>query len=139
MEEEICLVDSCTTNTVLRDTRYFHTLRKYEEDITTIIGSGKQIDGTGRATIILPNGTTLVIAEALLYPESTRTLLSFRDIRANDFHVETNNDNGEERLIMTKKYGDEKTVVESFPSIKESLYYTYIKPLNGIVAFKTIF
>lgn len=76
MEEEICLVDSGTTNNVLRDTRYFQTLRKYKEDITTITGSGKQIIGTGRAMIVLPNGTTLVIAEALLYPESTRTLLT---------------------------------------------------------------
>jgi len=70
MDEEMCLVDSCTTNTILRDTCYFQTLRK-NGDVTTIAGSGKHIVGTGRATIILPNGTELVIQEALLYPEST--------------------------------------------------------------------
>jgi hypothetical protein len=66
-------------------------------------------------------------------------LLSFKDIRANGFHVETNDEDGEERLIMTRKHGDQKTVVESFPSIKESLYYTYVKPQSDIAVFKTIF
>jgi len=47
MDEEMCLVDSCTTNTILRDTCYFQTLRKNEGDVTTIAGSGKHIVGTG--------------------------------------------------------------------------------------------
>ena len=46
MDEEMCLVDSCTTNTILRDTCYFQTLRKNEGDVTTIAGSGKHIVGT---------------------------------------------------------------------------------------------
>jgi peptide/histidine transporter 3/4 len=87
---------------ILRDTPYFQTIRKNDENITTIIGSDTHIVGVGRATIILPNGTELVIQEALLYPESTRTLLSFKDIRANNFHLETNDDDGKECLIMTK-------------------------------------
>ena len=33
----------------------------------------------------------------------------------------------------------EKTIVESFPCIKDSLYYTFIKPIKGYVATKTIF
>ena len=139
MDEEIYPVDSCTTGTVLWDTRYLQTLWKYEGSITTIIGNDNKIVGTGRATIILPNGTVLVINEALLYPDSTRTLLSFKDIRANGFHVETNDDEGEECLIMTRKHGDQKTIVESFPSIKESLYYMYVKPQSDIAVFKTIF
>src|SRR5581483_1993009 len=115
------LIDSCTTGTILRDTRYFQTLRKNDENITTVAGSERHIVGTGRATIILPNGTELVIQEALLYSESTRTLISFKDIRANDYHVETNNDNGEERLIMTKKIGGNKKIVEFFPSMRHAL------------------
>ena len=88
MEEEICLVDSCTTDTILsRDIKYFQTLRKNYENITTITGSGTQIVGIGRATIILPNGLELVIQEALLYPESTISLLSFKYIHANNFHT----------------------------------------------------
>jgi archaellum component FlaF (FlaF/FlaG flagellin family) len=103
-------------DTILRDTKYFQTLRKNNENITTITSNGKQIVGTGRATIILPNGTELVIQEALLFPESTITLLSFKNKRANDLHIETNDDNGQECLIMTKKIEDNKKIVESFAS-----------------------
>ena len=45
-------------------------------------------------------GTTLVIKEALLYPESTRTL---KDIRANGFHVETEEEYGKEYLLIAKR------------------------------------
>jgi hypothetical protein len=37
-EEEICLVDSGTTNTILRETRYFQTLTKKNGNIMTIAG-----------------------------------------------------------------------------------------------------
>jgi len=40
---------------------------------------------------------------------------------------------------MTRKHGNQKTIVESFPSIKESLYYMYVKPQSDIAVFKTIF
>ena len=81
MEEEICLVDSCTTNTILREIKYFQTLTKREGNVLTIAGRDAMIVGSGRATIILPMGTQIVIEEALLYSDSTRTLLSYRDIR----------------------------------------------------------
>jgi hypothetical protein len=38
-------------------------------------------------------GTQIDIEEALLYPDSTRTLLSYRDIRKNGIHVETHEEN----------------------------------------------
>jgi hypothetical protein len=31
MEEELCIVDSGTTNTILREMKYFQTLKKEEE------------------------------------------------------------------------------------------------------------
>jgi hypothetical protein len=135
--EELCLVDSCTTDTILRDTKYFQTLRKNDENITTITSSGKQTVGTDRATIILPNGTELVIQEALLFLESTRMLLSFKDICANDLYIETNDNKGQGCLIMTKKIGDNKKIVETFPSMRQALYYTYIKPNRKHVTMQT--
>jgi len=30
-EEELCLVDSCTTNSILREIKYFQTLKKKDE------------------------------------------------------------------------------------------------------------
>jgi hypothetical protein len=38
MEEELCLVDSCTTNTILRELKYFQTLKKSKGNVTTIVG-----------------------------------------------------------------------------------------------------
>ena len=38
MEEEVFLVDSCTTNTILREITYFHTLKKGKGNVTTIAG-----------------------------------------------------------------------------------------------------
>jgi hypothetical protein len=80
MEEEMCLVDSCTTNIILREVRYFQTLTKREGMVLTITGCDAMVVGSGKATITLPMGTQINIEEALLYPYSTRTLLSYRDI-----------------------------------------------------------
>ena len=67
----------------------------------TIAGQDALIDGSGRATITLPMGTQITMDDALLYPDSTRTLLSYRDIRKNGFHVETHQDNKEKFLLLT--------------------------------------
>jgi hypothetical protein len=80
MEEEMCLVDSGTTNSILREIKYFQTLTKNRGNVLTITGRDAVIVGSGRATITLPIGTTLVIEDTLLYPDSTRTLLNYRDI-----------------------------------------------------------
>jgi hypothetical protein len=137
MEEEICLVDSCTTNTILRETKYFHTLTKREGNVLTIAGRDAMIVGAGHATITLPMGTQITIEEALLYPDSTCTLLSYRDIRTNGFHVETHEENKEQYLLFTKdRYG--KQIVKKIPSFSYGLYYTYIKPVKH-VAYKVIF
>jgi hypothetical protein len=81
MEEEMCLVDSCVTNSILRETKYFHTITRRSGNILTIAGRDAKIDGFGRATITFPNGTQVTIEDALLYLDSTHTLISFRDIR----------------------------------------------------------
>jgi hypothetical protein len=75
-------------------------------------------------------GTQINIEEALLYLDSTRTLLSYRDIRKNGIHVEF--------LLLTKdtRYG--KQTLEKMPSLPSGLYYTYIKPVPH-VAYKVIF
>jgi hypothetical protein len=108
MVEELCLVDSCTSNTILRELKYFQTLKKSKVNVTTIAGRDAIIVGSGRATIVLPMGTQIVIEDALLYPDSTRTLLSYKDIRRNGFHVETNGDNKDEYLFITKHDGYNK-------------------------------
>jgi hypothetical protein len=137
MEEEMCLVDSCTTNTIFRDTRYFQTLKKRNGNITTIAGRNANIVRIGKTIVILPLGTKIITEDALLYPESSRTLLSFRDIRTNGYHIERKNENGLQCLLITKLNGNKKIVVGKLPSLQFGLYYTHKKPKN--VAMKTIF
>jgi hypothetical protein len=57
------------------------------------------IVGFGRATITLPMATQIIIEDALSYPDSTRTLLSFRDIHRNGIHIETHDDKQGEFLL----------------------------------------
>ena len=138
-EAEICLIDSGTTDMILGETKYFQTLTKKNGNIMTIAGSNAHIVGTGSATLVLPMGTQIFVKDALLYPDSKHTLLSFKDIRSNGFHVETEIEQGTEYLLITKFDGYRKQIVERLPSSPSGLYYTYIKPTEGYVAMKTIF
>jgi hypothetical protein len=92
----------------------------------TIDGRDAKIVGSRRATIMLPMGTQVTIEDALLYPDSTRTLLSFRDIRKNGLHISTHTENNEEFILISKpsKYG--ANILERIPSLPSGLYYTYI-------------
>jgi hypothetical protein len=60
-------------------------------------------------------GTEIVIKDGLLYPDSTCTLQSFKDICANGFHMETKKELDVEYLVMTKFDGYQITVVETLP------------------------
>ena len=83
-------------------------------------------------------GTSLTIEDVLLYPDSTCTLLSYRDIRKNGFHVETHADNIEEFLLIIKDHGYGKETLEKVPALPFGLYYTNIKPVLH-VAYKVNF
>jgi hypothetical protein len=93
MEEEMCLMDSCTTNSILRETKYFQTLTRRSRNVLTIVGRDTTIVGSRRATITLPNGMQVTVKDALQYPDSTRTFISFRDIQKSGLHVCTHEDN----------------------------------------------
>jgi hypothetical protein len=47
MEEELCIVDSCTTNFIFRETNYFQTLTKRSGNVLTIAGRDATIVGSG--------------------------------------------------------------------------------------------
>jgi hypothetical protein len=47
MEEEMCLVDSFTTNSILRKIKYFQTLTRGTRNILTIAGHDTNIVGSG--------------------------------------------------------------------------------------------
>jgi hypothetical protein len=83
-------------------------------------------------------GTQVTIENALLYHDSTCTLLSYRDIHKNRLHVITHEENNEEFLHIIKKNRDGHDILERIPSLSSRLYYTYIK-LVPHVAYKVIF
>jgi len=141
MEEndEPCLIDSATTNSILRETKYFQTLLKRTENITTIVSNNGRIVGSGRAIVVLPNGTRIFIEEAFLYPGATRTLLTFKDIRRSGYHVTTACVGGAEYLHITSTNECETKVVEKAQGTSSGLYYSRIKPPPEFVAMSTIF
>jgi hypothetical protein len=118
--------------------QYFQTLTQRLGNVLTIAGRDAMIVGSGRATITFLNGTQVIIQDALLYPDSTRALISFRDIRKSGLHVYTHKDNKEKFLLITKSSGYYHDVLERIPSTPSGLYYTYIK-LVPYVAYKVIF
>ncbi len=106
MEEEMCIVDSCIINSILRETKYFKTLTKRTGDILTITGCDTCIVGSEKTTIILFIGTQVTIENVLLYLDSTHILLSYRDIHKNMLHIVTYEENNKESLLITKTNGD---------------------------------
>jgi hypothetical protein len=79
-----------------------------------------------------------MIEDALLYPDSTRILTSFRDIQKSELYVCTHKDNKEEFFLITKSSKCGHEVLERISSPPSGLYYTYIKPVP-YVASKMIF
>jgi hypothetical protein len=68
-----------------------------------------------------------------LYPDSSHTLLSYRDIRKNGLHIVTHEENNEESLLITKTSGDGYDILERIPFLPFGLYYTYIKLVPHVV------
>jgi hypothetical protein len=134
----MCIVDSCTINSILKEIKYFQTLIRRTVNILTITGHDMNIVGSGQATIVIPMSTQVTIENALLYPDSTRILLSYRDIRKNGLHVITHEGNNEEFLHISKKNKDGHNVLERITSLPSGLYYTYIKSVPH-VTYKVIF
>jgi hypothetical protein len=138
MEEEICLVNSCTTDSILRETKYFQTLTRRSGNVLTITRCDATIVGSRRATIMFLNGIQVMIDDALLYLDSTHTLISFRDIWKSGLHVCTYEDNKEEFLLITKSSRNGHEVLERIHSTPYGLYYTCIKPVP-YVAYTVLF
>ena len=100
-DESLCLADSATTHTILKNQKYFSHLKLAKANVKTISGASDLIEHSGRATIILPNGTKFIIDDAMFSTRSKRNLLSFKDIRRNGYHIETITEKNEEYLYIT--------------------------------------
>jgi hypothetical protein len=134
VDEEHYLIHSAATNTIFRERKYFQTLQKKTENITTIAGSNGYIVGSGRAVVVLPNNTSIFIEEAFLYPGAVGTLLTFKDIHRSGYRVTTACENAVEYLHITASDKHEIKVIEKAPGTSSRLYYTRIKPPQEYVA-----
>jgi hypothetical protein len=126
MEEEMCLVDGCSINIILRKTKYFQTLIKRTRNILTIAGRDICIVGSEKATTIFSMDTQVTIENALLYHDSTRTLLSYRDIHKNGLHIVTHEENNKEHVLITKTNKHGYAILERISFLSSGLYNTYI-------------
>ena len=131
--EDVCLVDSATSHTFFRSTKYFEHISMIKTGVITISGSSNIIEGSGKANIVLPNGTKLCIDEAMYSSQSIRNLLSFKDIRRNNYHVETTNDGKEKCLYITSYISGKKIVLEKLATLSSGLYYTTIRSIESYV------
>ena len=97
---DICLADSATTHTILKENKYFEYLKFTKANVTTISSPTDMIIDYEKANIVLPNNSRLSIKYALYSPESRRNLLSFKDTRANGYHIETTDEDRKEYLYI---------------------------------------
>jgi len=127
----ILVVDSGTSHTILRDKRYFVNLTKQSANVHTIAGVASLIEGHGQAYVLMPNGTHLEIKNALYSPSSKRSLLSFKDIRLNGFHLETWGEGNEEFLNITSITKGNRKILETIPAMSTGLYYAKISMIEA--------
>jgi hypothetical protein len=126
-----CLVDSGTTNTILKSKKYFSQLSPTETHINIIYGISNLIEGSGRAYTLLPEGTKLIINDALYSSKSRKKLLSFKDIQRNGYHIETMTESNIKFLqIITIKY-DQKIILEKIEVLSSGLYCTNISSIES--------
>ncbi|TYJ14716.1 hypothetical protein E1A91_A10G135800v1, partial [Gossypium mustelinum] len=95
--------------------------------------SSKLIQGSRRAIILLPKGAKFVIDDALFSTKSQRNLLSFKDIRINEYHIKTMNEKNIEYLYITNVECGKKYALERLPAFSSGLYYTHISEIEAHV------
>ena len=126
-----CLADSATIHTVLRERIYFTNFIPKNAPLTTLACPSNLIEGYGKARIMLSNGTILTSAEALYSLRSGRTLLSFTDIRDNNYHAETHVENGVEFLCITSYEYSLKRILEKMKRNLSGLYTMTIRLIES--------
>ena len=130
-KEDPCLVDSGTTNTILKSKKYFSQLHFGETNIRTISGTSNLIEGFGKACILLSEGTKLIIDDTLYSSRFKRNLLSFKYIRKNGYYIETMNEKNCEYLHITSIKNGQKIIIEKMQAMSSGLYSTYISRIES--------
>ena len=136
--KDVFVVDCGSSHTILRDKRYFINSTLKNTNINTIAGIASLIEGYGQANIRLPKGTHLQVSDALYSPSSKRSLLSFKDIRMNGFHIETKGEGNKEFLQIIEIAQGNKKVLESIHALSTDLYHTKVSMIEANATFNKI-
>ena len=134
-EADLCIADSGATHTILKSKRYFYELKQTKGIVNTISGPVDLIEGVGKANISLPNGTKLIIENALFSPKSTRNLLSFKNIYYNGYDTQSRTAGNEKYLHIISK----DQILEKLPMLHSGLHYTHINVPQAHMAVKENF
>jgi Reverse transcriptase (RNA-dependent DNA polymerase)/GAG-pre-integrase domain/Zinc knuckle len=126
-EHITCLVDSCSSQTILTDRKYFESMSPFNFTVTTILSStGTLGEGRGLAKVKLPFGTIITIPQAIYAPKATRNILCYRDIkRCGTYELHTKDNY---LLLKNKKRG--MMTMEEFPELPNGVYGTVSYAIN---------
>ena len=116
--------------------KYFVHMKLVEANVTKISGATNLIEGYGKASVMLPGGTKIIIDDALFSSRSNRNLLSFMDICRNGFHIETKDENNIEYLYITSTISCQKHVLEKLSAFSSGMYYAFISPVESNVVIR---
>ena len=111
--------------------KYFLNLIVTNASVSTISGTSDLIEGSGRANIMLPNGTKFHINDALYSRKSIRNLLTCKDIRKNEYHIETMKEGNKESLYITSISYEKNIIAEKLPTFSSGLYHMTIKLIES--------
>ncbi|CAN1215635.1 hypothetical protein LINPERPRIM_LOCUS308 [Linum perenne] len=102
-----------------------------EANVSTISRSTNLIEGYGKANVLLHGGTKMHTEDALYSTKSCRNLLSYKDIRRNEYHIETMEEENKEYLVITSIISGNKNIHERLLAISSSLNYTYMSTIDS--------
>lgn len=97
-----CIVDSGTSHSILRGSKFLSRLIPSSRPTTIVTGQEHVEQGHGPASIYYtpgeqPRGTIILHIKSAIYaPKTTRKLISFQDIRANNLHIHTSKNDDKE-------------------------------------------
>lgn len=116
---DTALLDSASTHTILRDPIFFESSVMRDTwlncDLVTITGSRNLRFREGRARVVLPGGFPLSIERAMYAPDAPRSLISYRDLRANGIHASTVDGEGDDYDDAIELRKDKRVLTRVIP------------------------
>ena len=104
---DTALLDNATTHSILRKSKYFD----FEDcnptwqicELTTIVGKKNFKFREGRAKLLVPRGTPLILEKAMYAHVAPRNLISYKNLRAQGIHLTTGLVDGEEAIELKRR------------------------------------